>query len=253
MRLPSAGRPNQEDVLPTVEILALHKFEHLRLVDAWPCREVELVEQFRSGESRRLEPPFRRLPLPLDEFKLDELQEERQVIGVVGRTRLGDLLGFGLCFAYRYPGARRARASSSAQAANLALRDRGPLAQGPGRHLAPNRAPDLHVAVHPCCAPQRELHGYAPPFWAAATRSPCRRFGPPSKEKAFSQPCDSGSRRLKLPEECAPRGRCLTRPTLTIYGFRSTRGGFPLRGIVVFLAITSRYAGERSEVRGVST
>jgi hypothetical protein len=65
MCLPGAGRPDQEDVLPPVEILALHKFEQLRLVDAWLCREVELVEQLRGGELCRLEPPFSRLSLPI--------------------------------------------------------------------------------------------------------------------------------------------------------------------------------------------
>ena len=92
---PVPDGPTRRMFLPTVEILSLHEFEDLRLVDAWPCREVELVEQLRSGESRRLDPPFCRLPLPLDEFELHELRQERQVIGVVGRTPVGDLLGFG--------------------------------------------------------------------------------------------------------------------------------------------------------------
>ena len=95
MRLPRPGRPHQEDVLTTVEILTLHEFQYLRLVDARPCCEVELVEYLRGREPRGLEPTFRRLAFPLDEFQLNELQQEREMIGVVGGTPLGDLLGLG--------------------------------------------------------------------------------------------------------------------------------------------------------------
>jgi hypothetical protein len=95
MRLPRAGWPDEQDVLAAIEVLSLHEFEHLRLVDARPGREVELIEHLRGREPGRLEPAFRRLPLPLDQLQLDELKEERQVISVVGSTPLGDLLGLG--------------------------------------------------------------------------------------------------------------------------------------------------------------
>ena len=54
------------DVLAAVEILALHEFEYLRLVDARPGCEVKLVEHLGGGEPRVLEPPLRRLPLSVD-------------------------------------------------------------------------------------------------------------------------------------------------------------------------------------------
>ena len=52
MRLPRPGRPHQEDVLTTVEILTLHEFQYLRLIDARPCCEVELVEYLRGREPK---------------------------------------------------------------------------------------------------------------------------------------------------------------------------------------------------------
>ncbi len=85
-RLPRAGRPDEQDVLSAIVILALHEFEDLGLIDTWPGREVECIEHLGGREPCRL-------PLALDQFQLDELQQGREMVGIVGSTPLGDLLG----------------------------------------------------------------------------------------------------------------------------------------------------------------
>jgi len=47
--VPSTIRPDEQDVLSAVEIFSLHEFKYLRLVDAWPCRKVDLIENLRGG------------------------------------------------------------------------------------------------------------------------------------------------------------------------------------------------------------
>lgn len=93
MRLLRAGWPDEQDVLTVIEVLAHHEFEHLWLVDAWSCREVELSEHPGGREPGYLEPAFSRLPLPFDQLQLHKLKQEREMIGVVGSAPLGDLLG----------------------------------------------------------------------------------------------------------------------------------------------------------------
>jgi hypothetical protein len=94
--LPGAGRADQQDVLPFIEIIALDQLQQQRLVDARASREVKLVEQLVGWEAGGFEPPFRRLAFPFDQLQRTELEKECQVVGIVGRTALSDLLTFGI-------------------------------------------------------------------------------------------------------------------------------------------------------------
>ena len=56
---------------------------------------VEFIERLRSRESSRLQSPFGRLAIPLDEFQFQQLEQETEVVDIVGRTLFRHFLAFG--------------------------------------------------------------------------------------------------------------------------------------------------------------
>ena len=60
-----------------------------RLVHRRAGREVERVQRLRRREPGRLQPPLGRPPLPLDQLQLAQLQQEPEVVDVLGGARAG--------------------------------------------------------------------------------------------------------------------------------------------------------------------
>ena len=81
---------------PLVEILPFHQLQKQWLVNARTSREVEFVERLGGRKASRLQPTLRCLAFPFDQLQLTELEQERQVIRVIGSAPLRDLLAFGV-------------------------------------------------------------------------------------------------------------------------------------------------------------
>jgi len=90
--LPVPGPPTSSRFSRRLDELAPGQVQDQRLVEARGRREVERLERLDRREPRRLEPPLGRSPLALDQLQLAELQEEAQVVHVLGGAAPGHLL-----------------------------------------------------------------------------------------------------------------------------------------------------------------
>src|SRR4051794_8475245 len=95
MGLPGPARTHEQHILPFSEVVAAGEVEEQGFVDTRPGGEVELVEGLGGGEPGGLEPTVGRLPFPFDEFEFHHLQQEPEVVDVVGRGPSRHLLALG--------------------------------------------------------------------------------------------------------------------------------------------------------------
>jgi hypothetical protein len=92
VRLARPAGADEQDVLALVEILTFDQLQKQWPMDARAGLDVELIEQLLRGETGHLQSPFGCLAFSLDQLQLAELQQKRQVIGIVRRRALGDSL-----------------------------------------------------------------------------------------------------------------------------------------------------------------
>ena len=86
--------PERDDVLTVFDPFASGEFQHLHLVEAWDRLEVKAVDAIDGRDLCRLDPAFNHAPLAVDEFQLDEAQEELDMIAPLGCTQPSLLVVF---------------------------------------------------------------------------------------------------------------------------------------------------------------
>src|SRR5262249_35225185 len=95
VRLAGPRVADHDDRLPAVDELAAHQLGDEYLVQGWLGGEVEVLQRLERREAGRLQPPLGRPPLPVEQLQLGQLEQEGQVVGVIGRAPLGHLLALG--------------------------------------------------------------------------------------------------------------------------------------------------------------
>lgn len=90
--LASTAVADQQDILPAIEVVSFRQFQDEWFIDCRLGREVERFECLLSRELGCLETSFRGFAFPLDQLQFAELQQERQMIDIVGAAALGHLL-----------------------------------------------------------------------------------------------------------------------------------------------------------------
>ena len=63
------GIPDEQDILPLVDVLATHQFGAQHLVERWLALEIERVQRLVRGELRRTQASIGGTPFPVDQFQ----------------------------------------------------------------------------------------------------------------------------------------------------------------------------------------
>ena len=83
-----------DDILAPLDPLTPRQLEHPHLVEAGDSFEVKAVETFDRREAGRLDPPFNRPPLTIDQLQFDQPGKELDMIQPLGGALAGELAIF---------------------------------------------------------------------------------------------------------------------------------------------------------------